>query len=338
MPIVFCNVSWMQKYAGRDPDDPPLGGGGFPRVQGYCGEECNFVPGDDGFVYGHFETIKGKIDRQVLIERLGAEKSANFVDGVDVVWTAPELGNDPRVVVGWYRNARVHRRRMNFDGSPPSDRHRDDEILSYVVRARAEDAFLLPVDQRDLRLSRGSGWSGQTSWWYAEYSADASALAFVSSVRTLIEGGTVTSIAASSDRRAGAASSVVHVRYFNSYETTVHPLHDQLQKRFVAYLRAQHPSVTFPASHRDDLRYTIPGRQEVMVEVKPSDKATVRFAIRLALGQLLDYRQHQRWQGPQLIVVGSEVSRADDLSLALDNGFGIAWPVGEAHFEVRWPG
>ena len=35
------------------------------------------------------------------------------------------------------------------------------------------------------------------------------------------------------------------------------------------------------------------------------------------MGQLLDYRQDQRWTGPQLIVVETEVTRADDLRLPL---------------------
>ncbi|GLR60570.1 hypothetical protein [Rhizobium indigoferae] len=63
-------------------------GRGFPRTQGYCGEELNFVGCEDGYVYGHFETIKGDVDRQVNIERLGAQRRANFLDGVDVVWAA----------------------------------------------------------------------------------------------------------------------------------------------------------------------------------------------------------------------------------------------------------
>lgn len=29
MPILFCNVAWMNDYAGRSADDPPLGGGAF---------------------------------------------------------------------------------------------------------------------------------------------------------------------------------------------------------------------------------------------------------------------------------------------------------------------
>lgn len=73
-----------------------------------------------------------------------------------------------------------------------------------------------------------------------------------------------------------------------------------------------------------------------MVEVKPTNPANLRYAIRAAIGQLLDYRQREGWIGPQLIVVEDKVHRADDLSLAFDNGFGLAWPK-ENGFEIVWP-
>lgn len=44
MPILFCNIAWMVNYAGRSDTDPPRGGGDFPEREGYCTEECNFVP------------------------------------------------------------------------------------------------------------------------------------------------------------------------------------------------------------------------------------------------------------------------------------------------------
>ena len=72
MPILFCNTSWMKNYAGRSVKDPPLGGGGFPTSEGYCGEECNFVSCDDGFVYGHFEISKNGRDRQEMARLIEA--------------------------------------------------------------------------------------------------------------------------------------------------------------------------------------------------------------------------------------------------------------------------
>ena len=342
MPVLFCNVAWMRDYAGRDDKDPPLGGGAFPRRHGYCGEECNFVKGDDGFVYGHFETIKGKSDREVRIERLGASRSAAFVDGVDVIWTAPDHGDGARVVVGWSRNARVYRARQQFVGDYPSARHRKDEITSFRVKARARDVTVVPPDERTLKLGHGPGWSGQASWWYADDTTVRAARRFVGKVKaamrsTTAQGGIGGGGTSGKKGRAGAAASDPYVRYVKEYEAKVHPRHDRLQRRLVAFLRARHRAIDFPECFRDDLRYVVPGTSEVMVEVKPTEPTTVRFAIRTAAGQLLDYRQRLQWSGRQLIIVETAVTNADDLSLAHDNGFGVGWPNGPKSFELRWP-
>lgn len=343
MPILFCNISWMKRYAGRSLKDPPLGGGGFPVAEGYCGEECNFVPCDDGFVYGHFETIKGGKDRQVRIERLGASPSDDHVDGVDIVWTAPTKGNDPRTVVGWSRNATLYRQRQLFGEDFPSEQHRRDEIGSYRVRAKSEDVYLLPVQQRRMNLERGPGWSGQASWWYADDTTNAAAVEFVAAVKTVMNSGNVPAVTTRSRNRkagrtgrSGAAAGDPYRRYVAEYEAVIHPRHDKLQQQFRRYLVRRHAEVEFPACVRDDLRYVVKGGPGVMVEVKPTDAGMLRYAIRSAIGQLLDYRQDQRWAGPQLIVIETPVTAEDDLRLAFDNGFGLAWP-SRGGFTIRWP-
>ena len=343
MTTLFCNIAWMKNYAGRDPNDPPLGGGDFPRREGYCGEECNFVPGDDGYAYGHFETIKGENDRQVCIERLGVSKSDDFVDGVTVVWTAPKEGYDPRTVVGWFRNARVYRDRQLFNGDFPSHQHENDEITSFRVRARIEDVVLLKPKQRTMNLQRGRGWSGQASWWYADDTKNKDARSFVRQVHKVIDGGEFAGGApkpkrrSQSGKRAGPASSNAYVRYIKEHEIAVSPFHDKLQKQFQAFLRKRFPGVTFPEGFRDDLRYAVPGQLPVMVEVKPTETATIRYAIRTAIGQLMDYRQQQQWTGSLLVVVSGEVGNADDRALALGNGFGLAWPNDSGGFDIIWP-
>ncbi len=343
MATLFCNIAWMEKYAGRDKSDPPLGGGGFPRKEGYCGEECNFVAADDGYVYGHFETIKGTIDRRVQIERLGAGKLDDFVDGVTVVWTAPKHGHDPRTVVGWFKNARVYRHRQHFNDEYPSAQHETDEIDSYRVRARVEDTVILKPKQRTMDLQRGLGWSGQASWWYADDTTDTDARQFVREVQNAIGGRKFNAIQGKSKqkprkgRRAGAATADAYVRYIKQHEIAISPLHDRLQRRFKAYIRSRFPAATFPDCYRDDLRYVLPDGTAVMVEVKPTEQATVRFAIRTAIGQLIDYQQQQQWSGKQLIVVSNEVESAEDRALALENGFGLAWPAGKGGFKIIWP-
>ncbi|KVK59354.1 hypothetical protein L905_07630 [Agrobacterium sp. TS43] len=343
MPLLFCNIAWMKDYAGRDANDPPKGGGGYVVSEVIAGEELNFVAGDDGYVYGHFETIKNATDRQVKIERLGASKSAEFIDGVDVVWTAPVDGNDPRCVVGWYRNARVYRDRQMFHGIYPSGQHKLDEILSFQVRASAEDVHLIPLSKRheDLYLQRGKGWSGQASWWYADGTTDPDAKSFVKSIRAMISGKAPSfarpPVRSRVTHRAGRAATEGYTRYVKRHEEQVSPRHNKLEKLFKDYLRRTIRDVQFLPTFSDDMRFTDGKGQDVMVEVKPTEASTIRFAIRTAMGQLLDYRQHQRWEGRQLIVVETEVTKADDRALALGNGFDLAWPLDNDDFIVVWP-
>nr|WP_156942046.1 hypothetical protein [Mesorhizobium sp. LNHC220B00] len=186
------------------------------------------------------------------IQNLGSGKHDEFVDGIDIVWTAPEEGKDPRVVVGWYRGARLYRHRQHFKGGNPSAQHYKDKIRSFRAGTLAENAFVLPPEDRHLRLRRGKGWSGQASWWYANDTTDRSARAFVKRVKAFIEGEPVAPVGASPDhdggrgRPAGAAASDVYKRYVRKYEINVHPQHDNLHKQFVRFSASDIRGLIFP--------------------------------------------------------------------------------------------
>jgi hypothetical protein len=72
------------------------------------------------------------------------------------------------------------------------------------------------------------------------------------------------------------------IRYMQRYEIVVSPLHHRLQSDFMAYLKK-----TGIAGEANvacvDLRYSDPRRGTVLVEVKPTEPATVRYAIRTAM-------------------------------------------------------
>ncbi|WP_261335241.1 hypothetical protein [Rhizobium leguminosarum] len=230
-----------------------------------------------------------------------------------------------------------------FDGIYPSGQHELDEISSFRVRARAEDVHLIPLSKRNehLYLQRGEGWSGQASWWYAGDTTDPDAKNFVKSIRAMIKG-KVPSFARPPARsrvkhRAGQAAAEGYTRYVKRHEVQVSPRHNKLEKLFKDFLRRTISDVQFLPTFCDDMRFADGKGEDVMVEVKPTEASTVRFAIRTAMGQLLDYRQHQRWEGKQLIVVETEVTKADDKALALGNGFGLAWPLENGDFKVVWP-
>ncbi len=78
------------------------------------------------------------------------------------------------------------------------------------------------------------------------------------------------------------------VSYWVYGERLAEPLHHVLQARYVAFLRA---CGLDPVENRDyvDVRYTQNGKL-VLVEVKPTEKVPPKYAIRIAIGQLLEYR------------------------------------------------
>lgn len=169
--------------------DRIVGGGAWVRKNKDGGETCNFLKCDDGYVYGHVETIKGKKDRPISIEMLGAKPDAPFVDHIDVVWTATDPKKKGRWVVGWYRDARVYRERVPFP-KPPSAQHRLERFKdNYRVWARAENMVIIPHKQRGIGLGRGKGWIGQANWWFPEKQSNAAIRRFVEKVRARIEMG-----------------------------------------------------------------------------------------------------------------------------------------------------
>src|SRR5579884_1523729 len=161
--ILFCNIGWMSRYEGLvGKPDKIVGGGKWFTENGTGHQVCNFLACRDGCVYGHVETVQGKRDRRIRIEAIGG--SGDFVEGVDVVWTATDPDEAGRKVVGWYRNATVFRERQQFP-QPPSKQHVRDKISSYRIRASAKDARGLDLEDRTIAMGRGPGWMGHTPWW-----------------------------------------------------------------------------------------------------------------------------------------------------------------------------
>jgi 5-methylcytosine-specific restriction protein A len=88
------------------------------------------------------------------------------VNGVTVVWTAgPESGGT--VVVGWYKDATVYRDAQTI--TKPSKIQTKNGVSSYRIKAPADKAVLLPVEQRELIIPRAvKGGIGQSNVWFAD--------------------------------------------------------------------------------------------------------------------------------------------------------------------------
>ena len=130
MPMVLFNVGWMIDYQGQSPDDPIVGGGANDEKL----EDENFLP-LDGRHYGFGQS--GSLDLGRIGQ--GVEDDADYLDDVTVVFVATRPEERGRVVVGWYRNARVWRNPRQR----PSPGHGN-----YFARARTVDCTLLAVDER----------------------------------------------------------------------------------------------------------------------------------------------------------------------------------------------
>ena len=169
--MLFCRVGWMEWYQGDLEHDPISGGGSYVETYGYGHEIYNFLPDDEGNLYGFVE-----VGGDMSITRLGAKSYDQSISPVLVVWCGSSpygVDGGPMNVVGWYRNATVFRR------SEPCPSHlvakrplpRSDDRWTFRVMAREEEAVLIPKHERSLEIPRARGTSsgfGRRNIWYAD--------------------------------------------------------------------------------------------------------------------------------------------------------------------------
>ncbi|MCU1801409.1 DUF3883 domain-containing protein [Pectobacterium parvum] len=174
MAILFCNIGWMEKYAGIIGDEIK-NGGEYVNKNKIGGEIINFYPSNEMY-YGYVRN-KGDFNLKKLTSDRDVIKKGH-VDGVDIVWVAK--GEKGRVIVGWYKNARVYKQRQIIKENlklpvvgeilkkeqTPSSSDEHDEQGYYRFVAKQEDCVLLPVEKRHFEYPSGKGFMGQTPFWY----------------------------------------------------------------------------------------------------------------------------------------------------------------------------
>jgi len=158
MLMLFCNVGWMNNYNGINGDSIDRGGAYNKHSIGH--EVCNFSD-IDGILYGYVQPTG-----QIKIEKLGASKNDASISGVTVVWTAgPDSGGT--VVIGWYKDATVYRDAQVIEN--PIKLQQENGLIEYRIKAPANKAILLPVEQRELIIPRRvKGGIGQSNVWFAD--------------------------------------------------------------------------------------------------------------------------------------------------------------------------
>ncbi len=164
-PILFVNIGWMKYYRGPS-DSDPLNPGNFGYFKKKAGsdrplvghEQWNFLE-QSGAMYGYVPREPG-----INLARLGADASAQSVDGVLVVFMARDPVEKTLKVVGWYRNATVSR-------LPRFVRRYGATQVGAMITARAKDCRRLLVADRGLSIptaQKAPGGVGQSPVWYAE--------------------------------------------------------------------------------------------------------------------------------------------------------------------------
>lgn len=145
MALIMFNIGWMKRYQGQTATDRISNGGSWVAENEIGGEVENFLPLGNRY-YGYARVHGGG---NLDMTRLGADADADFVDDATVVFVAtrPQGG---RVVVGWYRHARVWR----------TTRPRTGRENRYIAEADTNNCRLLEEDERLFRVptARGGKW------------------------------------------------------------------------------------------------------------------------------------------------------------------------------------
>lgn len=167
MRILFCNTTYLRYYDGRiDGELTPKSGGKWVSENEDAHEKWNFL-NMDGYCYGF---VQGNSE-QMHIEKIDSSfRKREYGDDVTVVWCAKHPDKDETVIVGWYEHATVYRYYQYLPTTPLTGLDR-----AYFFSTKAENAYLLPEEERTMRIGRaaktgmGTGF-GQYNYWYAESS------------------------------------------------------------------------------------------------------------------------------------------------------------------------
>ena len=162
--VLFARVGWMRWYKGQQVDDPkPVGGGKYTKTA-FGHEAFNFMPLGTRLL-GYFQPQMQPLERRKLhpssihLERIEPGFSGDTLDNVLVVFVArhPERGG--QYIVGWYRNATVHRYEQR---SSAKERNKFD----YFVETNEGDGTRVPAGLRSFLVPGGRGGFGQANVRY----------------------------------------------------------------------------------------------------------------------------------------------------------------------------
>ncbi|MCB2309709.1 hypothetical protein LGL55_01085 [Clostridium tagluense] len=146
MRIIFCNVTWLKNYIGVSEDNKLSKiSGGEKDGNNEVYESYNFQD-YNGKCYGYVSNRGGSLH----LERFEkATVNDDSVDNVLVIWVAKQAKTGKNVIVGWYKNATLHKYSQEF--YPYGGIGRD---LYFSMEARSKECFLLPESERAFEIPR----------------------------------------------------------------------------------------------------------------------------------------------------------------------------------------
>jgi hypothetical protein len=89
---------------------------------------------------------------------------------------------------------------------------------------------------------------------------------------------------------------------------TAEPLHARLQAKYVDFLRQEGVKDLTPDQNYIDIQYK-KGKDNFFTEIKPTEKVQAKYAIRIAIGQLLEYQFNFNITAKLEIVISSKPDR-----------------------------
>jgi hypothetical protein len=162
--LLFARVGWMHWYRGPQPDDEkPIGGGEYNKTD-LGNEAFNFLPSGKK-VLGYFQPQLQPRERRkahpssVHLEKIEPGFRGDVLDKVLVVFVARNPVSGGQYVVGWYRDATVHRFAQDSSAKERNE-------FSYFVETAKDNAKLVPSDRRYFPVPGGKGGFGQANICY----------------------------------------------------------------------------------------------------------------------------------------------------------------------------
>lgn len=124
-------------------------------------------------------------------------------------------------------------------------------------------------------------------------------------------------------RRGSNAPSDHRFEYWVKGNRSVEPLHHRLQELFVDHLKDKGISPQVNVDYVD-VQYTVSG-VTTLCEIKPTDNVETRYAVRAAVGQLLEYRYSRNAPTAALEIVIGRKPQANEVGFVKSLGMGLTY-------------